>query len=135
LEHIDSATVRKVIEYVEYHERVPAQPIPKPLPTANLQELLSEWDNQFVTALNIDQVLLLILVRAGLVQALRSQHRLTNGGCTGGQLHEHREPAEPHVRANRQPPQGCVCAQPCTLPLPLLLAAAAAIITASIGSP
>ncbi len=48
LTHIESATVRKIIDYMFYHSKVPARTVEKPLPSTNLKDLLEDFDAKFV---------------------------------------------------------------------------------------
>ena len=52
--------LKKVVEYLTYYkDKEPAQ-IPKPLPSANLNEFTSEWDVNFINSIELDGVFDLI---------------------------------------------------------------------------
>ncbi|KNG78324.1 Skp1 family protein [Plasmodium falciparum IGH-CR14] len=48
LPNIKTPILKKIIEYMEYHINNPADEIPKPLITSNLQDVVSSWDFDFV---------------------------------------------------------------------------------------
>ncbi|EUD64774.1 S-phase kinase-associated protein 1 [Plasmodium inui San Antonio 1] len=49
LPNIKTPILKKIIEYMEYHINNPAEEIPKPLITSNLQDVVSSWDYDFVS--------------------------------------------------------------------------------------
>merc|ERR1712045_975509 len=51
----------KVIKYMQYHHTNPAKEIEKPLKSANMREVVSEWDANFV---EVDQETLFELILA-----------------------------------------------------------------------
>jgi len=52
--------LKKVVEYLTYYkDKEPAQ-IPKPLPSANLNEFTNEWDVNFINSIELDGVFDLI---------------------------------------------------------------------------
>lgn len=48
LPNVKTAILKKVIEYMRYHATNPAKDIEKPLKSANMREVVSEWDADFV---------------------------------------------------------------------------------------
>lgn len=48
LPNVKSSTLEKVIEYMKHHHKVPPKDIEKPLRSANMREVVSEWDADFV---------------------------------------------------------------------------------------
>ncbi|CRG94028.1 suppressor of kinetochore protein 1, putative [Plasmodium gallinaceum] len=61
LPNIKTQILKKIIEYMEYHIQNPADEIPKPLSTSNLQDVVSSWDYDFV---NTDKETLYELIEA-----------------------------------------------------------------------
>ncbi|CAC9699272.1 suppressor of kinetochore protein 1, putative [Plasmodium reichenowi] len=61
LPNIKTPILKKIIEYMEYHINNPADEIPKPLITSNLQDVVSSWDFDFV---NTDKETLYELIEA-----------------------------------------------------------------------
>ncbi|SCO67953.1 suppressor of kinetochore protein 1, putative [Plasmodium vivax] len=61
LPNIKTPILKKIIEYMEYHINNPAEEIPKPLITSNLQDVVSSWDYDFV---NTDKETLYELIEA-----------------------------------------------------------------------
>ncbi|ANQ08926.1 Skp1 family protein [Plasmodium coatneyi] len=61
LPNIKTPILKKIIEYMEYHINNPADEIPKPLITSNLQDVVSIWDYDFV---NTDKETLYELIEA-----------------------------------------------------------------------
>ncbi|SCP04835.1 suppressor of kinetochore protein 1, putative [Plasmodium ovale] len=61
LPNIKTQILKKIIEYMEYHIHNPADEIPKPLITSNLQDVVSSWDYDFV---NTDKETLYELIEA-----------------------------------------------------------------------
>merc|ERR1711964_302575 len=61
LPNVKSAILKKVIEYMKYHHTNPAKEIEKPLKSANMREVVNEWDATFV---EIDQETLFELILA-----------------------------------------------------------------------
>jgi len=59
--NVKSAILRKVIDYMKYHVDNPAREIEKPLKSANMSEVVSQWDADFV---DIDQEVLFELILA-----------------------------------------------------------------------
>ena len=52
--------LKKVVEYLTYYkDKEPAQ-IPKPLPSANLNEFTNEWDVNFINSIELDGIFDLI---------------------------------------------------------------------------
>jgi len=61
LPNVKGGVLRKVVEYLKYHVDQPAKPIDKPLKSANMAEVVSQWDADFV---DVDQELLFELILA-----------------------------------------------------------------------
>eukprot|EP00389_Voromonas_pontica_P008768 GDKH01013336.1.p1 GENE.GDKH01013336.1~~GDKH01013336.1.p1 ORF type:complete len:165 (+),score=37.55 GDKH01013336.1:142-636(+) len=61
LPNVKSNILAKVIEYCRHHKDNPPEEIVKPLKSANLSEVVSEWDDQFV---NVEQETLFELILA-----------------------------------------------------------------------
>jgi S-phase kinase-associated protein 1 len=61
LPNVKSSVLRKVIEYLRYHVDNPARDIEKPLKSANMHEIVSAWDADFV---DVDQEVLFELILA-----------------------------------------------------------------------
>ena len=61
LPHVKSSVLTKVIEYLKFHVDNPAKVIEKPLKSANMAEVVSQWDADFV---DVDQELLFELILA-----------------------------------------------------------------------
>lgn len=57
---VDGKCLEKVIEYLKHHETEKAKEIPKPLPSADLKPLLSEWDFNFINPLKLEEVVDLV---------------------------------------------------------------------------
>jgi S-phase kinase-associated protein 1 len=52
LPNVKSSVLKKVVEYMKYHVDNPAREIEKPLKSANMAEVVSQWDADFV---DVDQ--------------------------------------------------------------------------------
>jgi S-phase kinase-associated protein 1 len=61
LPNVKSAVLNKVVSYMKYHVDNPAKEIEKPLKSANMNEVVSQWDADFV---DVDQELLFELILA-----------------------------------------------------------------------
>jgi len=61
LPNVKSAVLNKVVAYMKYHVDNPAKEIEKPLKSANMNEVVSQWDADFV---DVDQELLFELILA-----------------------------------------------------------------------
>jgi len=61
LPNVKSAVLNKVITYLTYHAESPAKEIEKPLKSANMAEVVSQWDADFV---DVDQEMLFELILA-----------------------------------------------------------------------
>merc|ERR1719197_267623 len=59
LQNVKSAVLEKVIEYMTFHNKNPPKEIEKPLKSANMREVVNEWDAQFV---EVDQETLFELI-------------------------------------------------------------------------
>lgn len=74
LPNVKSAILSKVIEYCKHHKDNPPEEIAKPLKSANLAEVVSEWDNEFV---NVEQDVLFELILAANYLDIKSLLDLT----------------------------------------------------------
>jgi len=61
LPNVKGAVLNKVVTYMKYHTDNPAKEIEKPLKSANMNEVVSQWDADFV---DVDQELLFELILA-----------------------------------------------------------------------
>lgn len=61
LPNVKGSILKKVIEYMTYHHTNPPKEIEKPLKSANMREVVTEWDAQFV---EVDQETLFELILA-----------------------------------------------------------------------
>eukprot|EP00343_Euplotes_focardii_P007538 CAMPEP_0205821348 /NCGR_PEP_ID=MMETSP0206-20130828/7075_1 /ASSEMBLY_ACC=CAM_ASM_000279 /TAXON_ID=36767 /ORGANISM="Euplotes focardii, Strain TN1" /LENGTH=181 /DNA_ID=CAMNT_0053116765 /DNA_START=35 /DNA_END=580 /DNA_ORIENTATION=+ len=61
LPNVKSKVLAKVIQYMTYHAENPSKEIEKPLKSANMGDVVSPWDAEFV---NVDQELLFELILA-----------------------------------------------------------------------
>ena len=61
LPNVRGSILKKVIQYMEYHSTNPPKEIEKPLKSANMREVVSEWDANFV---EVDQETLFELILA-----------------------------------------------------------------------
>lgn len=61
LPNVKSEVLQKVIQYMKYHADVPPKEIEKPLKSANMIEVVSQWDADFV---DVEQALLFELILA-----------------------------------------------------------------------
>jgi S-phase kinase-associated protein 1 len=61
LPNVKSAILNKVVAYLKYHVDNPAKEIEKPLKSANMNEVVSQWDADFV---DVEQELLFELILA-----------------------------------------------------------------------
>ncbi|GFE53890.1 skp1 family protein [Babesia ovis] len=59
--NINTRTLGKVVDYCRYHYNNPAKPIPKPLKSTRLADVVCPWDLEFV---NVDKELLFELMLA-----------------------------------------------------------------------
>jgi len=59
--NVKTSVLKKVIEYMRYHVDNPAREIEKPLKSANMSEVVSQWDADFV---DVDQEVLFELILA-----------------------------------------------------------------------
>lgn len=59
LQNVKSNILKKVIEYMQYHHKNPPKEIEKPLKSANMREVVNDWDAQFV---EVDQETLFELI-------------------------------------------------------------------------
>jgi len=61
LPNVKSAVLQKVMQYLTYHTSNPPKEIEKPLKSANMAEVVSQWDADFV---DVDQEMLFELILA-----------------------------------------------------------------------
>jgi S-phase kinase-associated protein 1 len=61
LPNVRGVILKRVIKYMEYHHTNPAKEIEKPLKSANMREVVSEWDANYV---EVDQETLFELILA-----------------------------------------------------------------------
>ena len=52
--------LKKVVEYLTYYKDKTPKDIPKPMPSANLSEVIDEWDVNFINSIELDGVFDLI---------------------------------------------------------------------------
>ena len=52
--------LKKVVEYLTYYKDKEPSQIPKPLPSANLNEFTNEWDVNFINSIELDGIFDLI---------------------------------------------------------------------------
>ena len=57
---IKSDILNKVVEYLTYYKGKNPKDIPKPMPSANLSEIIDEWDVKFINGIELDSVFDLI---------------------------------------------------------------------------
>lgn len=63
LGQLSSWALEKVVEFLKHHENDPMKPIPRPIPTNILAEMVGEWDAEFMNYEN-DQAKLVDLILA-----------------------------------------------------------------------
>eukprot|EP00753_Platysulcus_tardus_P015591 PLAT5111.1.p2 GENE.PLAT5111.1~~PLAT5111.1.p2 ORF type:complete len:179 (+),score=73.71 PLAT5111.1:32-538(+) len=74
LPNVKSSVLAKVISYCKYHKDRPPEEIEKPLKSANMHEVVCEWDANFV---EIEQELLFELILAANYMDIKSLLDLT----------------------------------------------------------
>jgi len=74
LPNVKSTVLTKVIQYLKYHSENPAKEIEKPLKSANMAEVVSQWDSEFV---EVDQEMLFELILAANYMDIKSLLDLT----------------------------------------------------------
>jgi len=74
LPNVKTFTLEKVIEYCTHHKDNPAPELAKPLKTANLAEVVSKWDNDFIS---LDQDVIFDLILAANYLDIKSLLDLT----------------------------------------------------------
>ena len=52
--------LKKVVEYLTYYKDKTPKDIPKPMPSASLNEVIDEWDVNFINSIELDNVFDLI---------------------------------------------------------------------------
>ena len=55
IKEIDDKCLEKIIEYLKHHQYEKPKEIPKPLPSADLKPLLSEWDYEFIMPFTLEE--------------------------------------------------------------------------------
>ena len=61
LPEIKSDVLKKIVEYLDYYKDKTPKDIPKPLPSNDLKEFLTEWDYNFINNIDNDEVFDLIV--------------------------------------------------------------------------
>jgi len=74
LQNVKSTILRKVIEYMTFHNGNPPKDIEKPLKSANMREVVSDWDATFV---EVDQETLFELILSANYMDIKSLLDLT----------------------------------------------------------
>jgi len=74
LPNVRGQILKKVITYMQYHHKNPPKEIEKPLKSANMREVVSEWDANFV---EVDQETLFELILAANYMDIKSLLDLT----------------------------------------------------------
>jgi len=74
LPNVKAAVLKKVVQYMTYHADNPAKEIEKPLKSANMADVVSQWDAEFV---DVDQELLFELILAANYMDIKSLLDLT----------------------------------------------------------
>jgi len=74
LPNVKSKVLTKVISYLKYHAETPAKEIEKPLKSANMYEVVSQWDADFV---DVEQEMLFELILAANYMDIKSLLDLT----------------------------------------------------------
>ena len=57
---IKADILNKVVEYLTYYKGKNPKDIPKPMPSANLNEVIDDWDVKFINSIELDNVFDLI---------------------------------------------------------------------------
>ena len=60
LPDVKSDILQKVVEYLTYYKDTEPKEIPKPLPTANLSDVIDKWDLEFINKIELNSVFDLI---------------------------------------------------------------------------
>ena len=60
IQDIKADILNKVVEYLTYYKGKNPKDIPKPMPSANLSEIIDEWDVKFINGIELDSVFDLI---------------------------------------------------------------------------
>jgi len=53
--------LKKILEYCQFHVKEDPDPIPKPLPTSNLSELVCEFDAKFIEIDDLEEIFDIIM--------------------------------------------------------------------------
>ena len=53
---ISSPILKKVFEYLQYYKDCEPKELPRPLPSANMADVCSEWDIKFLSELELDSI-------------------------------------------------------------------------------
>ena len=62
----------KIKEFFEHHEYKDIKPIRKPIKTSNYTTITSEWDNNFFTSMDEDQISDLVMVNKTFIKSINS---------------------------------------------------------------
>ena len=57
---VDSKNLKKIIEFLNYYIYEIPKAIPKPLPSSDLKQVLSEWDYNYIISLSIEEIVDLV---------------------------------------------------------------------------
>ena len=60
LEQVTQAELAKILQYCEHHEFTIPEPIAKPLQSNNIYDAVPQWDGDFISAFNEDDLVKLI---------------------------------------------------------------------------
>lgn len=60
LEQVAQSVLAKILEYCEHHEFTIPEPIAKPLQSNNIYDAVPQWDGDFISAFNEDDLIELI---------------------------------------------------------------------------
>ena len=60
VKEVEGKTLSKVIEYLKHHVNEEPKEIPKPLPSADLKPLLSEWDYNYISSFSLEDTVDLV---------------------------------------------------------------------------
>ena len=62
VKEVEGKTLSKVIEYLKHYVNEEPKEIPKPLPSADLKPLLSEWDYNYISSFSLEDTVDLVNV-------------------------------------------------------------------------
>ena len=60
IKEIDDKYLEKIIEYLKHYQYEKPKEIPKPLPSADLKAILSEWDYEFIMTFTLEECIDLV---------------------------------------------------------------------------